>query len=1090
MTGKLTEITAEQANLILLDEEKPLDEREFQDRICDFLEHSLKYDNLGSGWGLINSCVETDILRSYLKSTQSWSKWSDQVIESAISAFNNVAHNLNDGLLVCNKKVHDLLVNGVNVYDEEAGCFRTVFLVDLDHPMTNKYAFKQEVSVFKGNREHRRIDIVFYINGIAIGMIELKGPKVDVFEAVRQLISEQGKFGIPSFFATGAFCIAANEAQGLYYGTVGTPERLFFPWLEDAFTAYPEEVDPVTKSIHAHVVQMDEGQVFKQLFSFLDKRRICQFLSDYIIVENDIKKIARYQQYYGNERMTMRYTSYFDGTSYRGTGIINHGPGSGKTISMEIATNRFKRRYKNGQVVLIIDREDLQIQSAKNFGELKPRIVESTENIKEALNDPGAQLVIILIQKFGHIGNNDLGYEQRLREIKKLAGQIDHRPRLIQIDEGHRTQSGILHDVMRMLFDDKETFYVAYTGTPDTESDMNTLLRFGEFIHAYDNNQAVRDGAVVPLCYEARNLEQKITSQEDLDKAFEEEFAEENEIVKSRIKDAWASDTKLRGLPKWMNTVKNDMKKDFTERNSRLMSGHGNAILVVPTIDRAYEYYALFNEDPYFAGKVFPITSYRPTYASLRTTQSTIEGDDIETLKYEYATQMFGKNDPDEFEADIKNKFMNHPDEVKLFILVDRLNTGFDAQPISAVYIDRDIKKNSLVYQTATRANRVDPKRPGKDKALIVDYSGNYKSYHDALRQFTLQTVLTIIDKDDPTILPTLIDPIIPAADAYIKAFEKAESEYTSMLTGIPQPQTLEEFKKHFCGSTDPLDVMDTDVLCKLLPLRDKYYRCVSAVAVRWHDARLYYIDKYGIEKTRKVDVRVKNYVSIKEQIMRASGDKLDVRRFDDPMRKILDEYIETSEEPEISYSIEDVAKILEESNDIATDVEKWLARNNKNASYLFIPLAGFVSQRIMQEEATVGSGITARLSLILSEILEKRKQKDADLEDLTRQLLELADRIKKREYDDIGKYPDNIETNLKRALYDEVANKDAELANRIYDTLRHQYRAPWADPTLPPSDRCFRPAQNALYTELNLAPAQIDKSIQLGRANVSELAK
>ena len=1075
-----------------------------QKQVYKWLRDDVHYDDHGWAQGVPNYNVEEDELRKYLAST---GKYSQQVVDRAVNDLALAARRIPGGLRKANiAMAYDWLLFGAEIYDEEKGHKVHVDFINFDNPLANDFYFKSEVSVFENDKEHKRPDIVVYVNGIALVVIELKGKDHDVKEAIRQNITNQSEKPvkmIPAFFTTVAVCIGANEGQGMKLATVGSKEQFYFPWREDLFTAYPEEIDADTLRIHANIEKLPEGAFLRrQLASFLDKRRLLDYIRNFIVVEKGVRKTLRYSQYYAIKRDNVRRERFFAGQSTKNAGIINHTAGSGKTLTMEANANIFLNAHPDGQVVVLVDRTDLQDQNKLNFGWLHAESVDSSSALLDALNDPTLEVIVVLVHKFGHIADRKDGYAAVEKAFSDFAGAIRPRKRLVETDECHRSQSGTLHEAMKRVLSPDETYFTGLTATTNTtDEDRSTLERFGDFVHAYDTAQAEADGAIVPICYETREITQQITDKAQMDARFDEVMANEPALIREKVKMNWANDSRLRSSSGWLNAVYCDIKIEFI-RNSRLRNGEGNALLIVPDINRAFAYWALFKDDPEFAGKCYPITSYHPATADLRTEKSEVDGEDVASTTFSLAREMFAGRSEKEivaFEAELKKTFIEQPDQMKLFILVDRLNTGFDAPSITTVFIDRDIDSTALIFQSVNRANRVEGdkvlpdgtiKRSTKDKAHIVDYSGNYEAYKRATKEYTLATVLAIAN--GKTTAEALADDganqLLPASEAFIDAYKQAKADLLDYCSGVAEPKGLAELQMFFCGFVGDLDADHGDDLVRRAALRREFYRKVNMLLRRWLDAYPYYIDEYGAEKTRETDNYVDSWCKNKEAIKMSSGDAFDTKAYDHDMADILDEFVEATE-AQSTFKVDDLVRVMNGEVAAADDIAEMAKELARDGQSLFLPLAGKVSKEIRLDRDNISFTIGERLSEKLQQILDRRNKGGEDAAAAARELLELARKVAAKDYAGDDGYPAVIDNNLKIALFDGVASGDELRAVDMFDAINSCYRPSWSMAGQV-SDRDFRPLRKKLHDDFHLDRGQMEKVVQLVKANMGDLGK
>lgn len=459
--------------------------------VIDFLRDTLGYRYLGNWTDRPdNSSIEPDVLRDWLRRRGH----EDRLIDKALWELNQArtiiggSRNLYDA----NEAVYGLLRYGVKVQPDIGEHHETVWLIDWANPENNDFAIAEEVTI-KG--EHtKRPDIVLYVNGIALGVLELKRSTVAVSEGIRQNLDNQRAIFIRDFFATVQFVMAGNETEGLRYGAIETPEKHYMAWKEPGTIENP---------LHQGLAQLCR------------KERLLELVHDFVVFDAGIKKICRHNQYFG-VKAAQEYVQRREG------GIIWHTQGSGKSLTMVWLAKWIRENVPNARVLLITDRVELDEQIEKVFKGVNEDIrrTRSGADLLTVLNQNQEWLICSLVHKFGSAqeGDVDAYVEDILRHRPR-----DFRPKgqlFMFVDECHRTQSGKLHQAMKGLLPD--AVLIGFTGTPLLKSDKQKSIEvFGPYIHTYKYDEAVADGVVLDLRYEARDIDQEITSQQRIDQWFE-----------------------------------------------------------------------------------------------------------------------------------------------------------------------------------------------------------------------------------------------------------------------------------------------------------------------------------------------------------------------------------------------------------------------------------------------------------------------------------------------------------------------------------------------------------------------------------------
>jgi type I restriction enzyme R subunit len=690
-------------------------ERVTQNRIIKLFQKELGYDYLGN-WedGVRSVPVEEDLLRNHLVNIKGY---SETLANKAVEKFVRAASNIGIGLYEANKTVYKLLRYGVNVREDLGKAKETVFLIDWENPLNNEFGVAEEVT-FSGKHE-KRPDVVLYVNGIALGVIELKRSKVSVSEGIRQNLDNQKDDFIPKFFTTMQLVMAGSDAQGLRYGTIETTEKYYLKWKEASNKEYEYSLDK-------HIAQICQ------------KERFLELIHDFVVFDKGIKKVCRPNQYFGIKAAQQRVID-------REGGILWHTQGSGKSLTMVWLTKWIRENIKDSRVLIITDREELDDQIEKTFLGVDEQIyrTKSSRDLLTTLNEKAPWLICSLVHKFGRRSDSP-DYDGYIKDIRanlptnfKAKGDI-----YVFVDECHRTQSGILHDAMKEVLPD--ALFVGFTGTPLLKKDKQKSIEvFGSYIgDPYKFDEAVQDGVVLDLLYEARDVEQFVTDQQGIDDWFEAETRGLTDVAKVELKKRWGKMQEVLGSKARLEKIVYDIIRDFKVK-PRLSNGEGNAMLVSSSVYQACRYYELFQMVGFKECAI--ITSYEPHHAHIKG-EETGEDNPTEALKkYEVYQQMLGNKKVEEFEKEAKSKFIHEPAKMKLLIVVDKLLTGFDAPSATYLYIDKSMRDHGL-FQAICRVNRIDTE--SKSYGYIIDYKDLFLSLKDSINDYT-SAAFEDFDKED-----------------------------------------------------------------------------------------------------------------------------------------------------------------------------------------------------------------------------------------------------------------------------------------------------------------------------------------------------
>ena len=383
-------------------------ERKTQNRVIKFFCDKLNYTYIGNLHDSENSNIMQDSLRAYL----SRRGYSDKLITRAIDKLVRASTNLQQGLYYANKEVYSLLKYGAKVAEEAGEAEKTVYFIDFEDAAQNDFTIAEEVTVV-GNNE-KRPDVVIYVNGIALAVIELKKSTVSVSEGIRQNLTNQKAHFIEQFFTTMQFCMAGNESEGLRYGTLLTPEKHYLEWKQEAFREFPDERNETDILIEEKCKEITE-KLYEGIFCLFYKKRFLDLIHNFIIFDKGIKKVCRYNQFYAIHRAQNRLVQKNKG------GIVWHTQGSGKSLTMVWLSKWILANNPNARVLIVTDREELDDQIEKNFIGVNENIVrtKSGRDLLAKLNSFDERLVCSLVHKFGKKGEavSDDDYDKYVEEL-------------------------------------------------------------------------------------------------------------------------------------------------------------------------------------------------------------------------------------------------------------------------------------------------------------------------------------------------------------------------------------------------------------------------------------------------------------------------------------------------------------------------------------------------------------------------------------------------------------------------------------------------------------------------------------------------
>ena len=970
-------------------------ERTTQDRVIQLFQKGLGYTFLGN-WEEDPRTypVEPLILKKFL----SGQGYGPILIQKAIDQLQNSVANLAHGLYEANKAVYRQLRYGIPLREAVGQPKETVWLMDWKNPEKNLFAIAEEVSV---NGKHpKRPDIVLYVNGIAVGVLELKRSKVGVEKGIRQNLDNQKTDFIPQFFTTMQLVLAGNDTQGLRYGTIETPEKYYLKWKEDSDRSFDYLLD-------------------KHLFQLCDKHRLLELMHDFIVFDKGTKKLCRPNQYFGVKAAQSNIKT-------RQGGILWHTQGSGKSLTMVWLTKWIRENVRDSRVLIITDREELDDQIEKLFTGVDEKIYRTTsgKDLISVLNQKTEMLLCSLVHKFGRNAEHG-NYDAFIEELNLSLG-TDFQAKgniFVFVDECHRTQSGKLHSAMKMILPD--ALFIGFTGTPLLKKDKQKSIEvFGPYIgNPYKFDEAVEDGVVLDLLYEARDVDQFITDQQSIDEWFEAETKGLTDVAKVELKRRWGTMQKVLGSKSRLEKIVFDIVKDFKVK-PRLAEGEGNAMLVTGSVYHACKYYELFQNSGFKECAI--ITSYQPHHGDVKG-EETGEGSPTDKLlKYQVYTKMLDDKTTEKFEEEVKDKFINEPNKMKLLIVVDKLLTGFDAPSATYLYIDKNMQDHGL-FQAICRVNRVDTE--GKDYGYIIDYKDLFKSLQKSIQDYTSE-VFDNYDKQDVIGL---------LKDRYTESKERLETalEAVRAMCEPVHPKDEPNFIRYFCGDPERQEELN-DTEEKRLGLYKAVAKLVRAYANIANEMPKL---GYSTREADKIKQDVRYYSDLRETIKQASGDYLDFKRFEPGMRQLMDMYLDASASKRISdFENQSLTELIVQLGNNSDDTS---ADQRKGRQRAVAETIENNVRKVINEENQTNPKYYEKMSKLLDELIQQRKQETIAYQNYLEQIKELANQVTDPASN--TSYPSTINTKAKQALYDNLGQNE-ELALLLDEAIRYKKLDGWRD--------------------------------------------
>jgi type I restriction enzyme R subunit len=904
----------------------------------------------------------------------------------------------------------------VSVKTEAGKVTETVHLVNWQEPQKNDFAIAKEVTL-RGSLE-RRPDIVLYVNGIAVGIIELKNSRISIGEGIRQSLSNQRPEFNEWFFSTVQFIFAGNDSEGLRYGTVGTPEKYFLKWKED------EEDDSRFK-------------LDKYLLKICRKDRLIELMHDFVLFDGGIKKLPRAHQYFAIKAAQGRVRDHEGG-------IIWHTQGSGKSIVMVLLAKWILENNPNARVTIVTDRDELDKQIERVFTEVGEPIkrTSSGRDLMRQLAQATPRLVCSLVHKFGRRDIEDFeDFDAFITELEsqpsKTVGDV-----FVFVDECHRTQSGRLHRSMKAIM--PNAVFVGFTGTPLLARDRQSSFEvFGRYIHTYKFSEGVADEVVLDLVYEARDIDQRLGSETKIDAWFEAKTKGLNDWQRDELRKQWSTMQKVLSSRSRIDQVVNDIVFDFSTQR-RLSSERGNAILVASSIYDACRYFERFQKTP-LKGKCAVITSYNPqarditleeTGANTETERQFIYNTYTELLKGVEARP--GMTKTETYEESAKSQFIKEPANMKLLVVVDKLLTGFDAPPCTYLYIDKSMQDHGL-FQAICRTNRLDSE--DKDFGHIVDYKDLFKKVENAIAVYSAE-----LDHSAGG-----IEPEVFVQDRLKKGRERLDNslETLALLCEPVEPPRGElEHIHYFCGNTEiPSDLQERE------PQRAALYKATVALVRAYANiADELELAGYSNVEIARIKRQLNHYLNVREIVRKASGESLDLKPYEADMRHLIDTYIEADEPRKIS-PFDDMSLLdLIVKTGIADAIATRLSIFKGNRDAVAETIENNVRSKIIKEHLT-DPAYYEKMSELLDEIIAARKAKAIEYEEYLERIAELAKGVEAGRADEL---PETLNTPGKRALFNNL-NQNEELALKIDETVKMTRPDDWRG--VQPKERVIKAA-------------------------------
>ena len=789
---------------------------------------------------ILTDVIFKDILAKKLNEINSYEykgekyKFSASTIGQAIKDLNE---DLVTGLISTNEKIYNLLTLGKSYQENMVDGTKRSFdikYIDFEHPENNDFYVTEEFSVLRMNgKDYARPDIVLFVNGIPLAVIECKDASVPIIQAISQNIRNQKPDYIPGLFKFIQIVMAANKNE-TKYATCGTPDKFWSTWNEQYVEKQKELLDKTV--IGRQVTKQD-----RDIISLFEKERFLELIKDFIIFEAGKKKICRYQQYFAVKAMLERIKQDKKG------GVVWHTQGSGKSITMVYITKKIMedKEIQNPQVVIATDRVDLDKQIHKTFNRIGVEAARATtgNNLTELIKNEKIRVITTVVNKF--------------ETVVKSGVTVDAPNTFILVDEGHRTQYGEINRRMQEVF--KGAIYISFTGTPIMKKDKNIFDKFGGLIHKYSLDDALKDKAIVPLIYEGKMVDQEV-SKEAIDMRLDMLTRNLTEEQKTDVMKKWSRFEKVASSEQRLELIAWDIASNY---NQTLKGTGFNAMLACNKKVEAVKYYNIFRDE-------FPELEVAVVISSpdMREGEGSIDEDTNDIVKKFYINAISNYKNEEEYEETIKSKFING--DIDILIVVDKLLTGFDAPKASTLYLDKQIKEHNLL-QAIARVNRL---CDGKDYGYIVDYRGLLGELDKALTMYQ-EAGLEEFNEED-------IKSSVYYIDTEINNMFEAYEKLKEIFKDIKNKNDLEEYEV----------LLENEKIRK--DFYDKLCKFGSMLGIILPSDQAYY--KVGKEKISELRKALAFYQKLRATVKLRYSETIDHKEYEAKMQKLLDNYVVAKE--------------------------------------------------------------------------------------------------------------------------------------------------------------------------------------------------
>lgn len=764
--------------------------------------------------------------------------------KNILQAMQDIDEALTDGLIKTNEKIYDSLLLGRSYPEKvsEVDGIRSfnINYIDWSHPENNLFNVVEEFIVEREDGKGTvRPDIVLFINGIPMGVIECKKASISLEQGISQMLRNQGKDYIPQLFKFVQVVMSTNK-NNTQYATVYTPKKFWSVWREDekscGYNWFKAELE---EAVIGRIPTFQD----ESIVALFHPERILDIIRYFTLFDKNEKKIARYQQFFAVKEI-MNTIQEIDKNGNRQSGVIWHTQGSGKSLTMVMLARYLLSEMADvhPQVLVITDRVELddQIHKTFNHSRLKAVKASSGRNLVKLINDKSADIITSLVHKFD--------------TASKYQEPVKSKNIFILIDESHRTQYGELHIKMKNVF--PNACYLGFTGTPLMKKDKSTMNKFGSrMIHKYTIKDGVEDGAIVPLLYEGRLVEQTV-NRAAIDKRIEMITRNLNENQAEMLKVKWGKFEAIASSEQRIRLIADDI---YTHYTKFYKGTYAKAMLATSSKFDAIRYQEAFEEyQDISTAVVISSPDQREGFEEVD------EEPKDRVIKY-WNKIMRGYQDPSKYEEHVKSEFVDG-ESIDILIVVDKLLTGFDAPRATVLYVDKPMKEHNLL-QAIARVNRL---YEGKDFGIIVDYRGLIEELDSAMKIYS-GAGLENFDGED--IAGALVDVI-----STIGLLKQAYTNIIAIFKAVKNKNDKEEYE---------IVLADEEI-------RDDFYNelCQFGKFFGIALASEHVYNALGENEITNYKSELKFYQELRAAVKIRYSDSIDNKEYEAKMRNLMDTYI------------------------------------------------------------------------------------------------------------------------------------------------------------------------------------------------------